>query len=58
MMQDILLAVEDWSFLVHIAAFVTGLAYFFRDQLILRCLIVFGSSTYVAYYYLVPEQPL
>ena len=58
MMQDILLAVEDWSFLVHIAAFVTALAYFFRDQIILRCLIVFGSSTYVAYYYLVPEQPL
>lgn len=58
MVQDILLAVEDWSFLIHIAAFVTASGYFFRDQIILRSLIVFGSSTYVAYYYLVPEQPL
>jgi hypothetical protein len=35
MMQDILLAVEDWSFLVHIAAFVTALAYFFVIKLFL-----------------------
>ncbi len=50
--------IEDWSFLVHIAACITALGYFFRDQVILRILIVFGSGTYVAYYYLVPSHPL
>ena len=57
-MLSFISTIEDWSFLVHIAACITALGYFFRDQVILRGLIVFGSGTYVAYYYLVPTHPL
>ena len=31
---------------------------FFHDQVILRILIICGSSTYIAYYYLAPSAPL
>ena len=58
MMDFVTNLVGDWSFLVHIAAVLTAFGFFFRNQIILRSLIVLGSSTYIAYYYLFPEEPL
>ena len=58
MMDLVTHSVGDWSFLVHIAAVLTALGFFFRNQIILRSLIVLGSSTYIAYYYLFPDEPL
>ena len=44
--------------IVHVAALFYLLAFLFRDQLILRGLILLGNLVYVLYFYFAPETPL
>lgn len=51
-------SILDTGYLVHIAMIGYVLGFLFRDQVILRVLILGGTLFYLAYYYLHPEQPL
>lgn len=48
----------DTGWLVHIAmlGYVTG--FLFRNQIILRILVLCGTAFYISYYYLHPSEPL
>jgi len=46
------------AYLAHLAAICYALGLITRDQVILRTLIFAGTLFYIAYYYIVPEQPL
>ena len=46
------------SWLIHAGAILLFIAYFIRDELKLRLLIVLSTFFYVAYYYLIPQPPL
>ena len=44
--------------IVHVAALLYLLGFLFRDQLILRGLILLGDLVYILYFYFAPEEPL
>jgi len=48
----------DPSGLIHIGAAMLLIAYFIRDELRLRILIILATFIYIAYYYLEPDPPL
>lgn len=50
--------VGDASILVHIAAMFYVAGFLVRDQLLLRMLVLTGTTCYLGYYYLAHEQPL
>ncbi|MEM7268908.1 MAG: cyclic nucleotide-binding domain-containing protein [Pseudomonadota bacterium] len=50
--------VWDTGFLVHIAMLGYVLGFLFRDQIILRILVLVGTAFYIAYYYYHPVDPL
>lgn len=47
-----------WAVLVHIAAITQIIGYLFRDQIVLRWLLLIGTFFYIAYYWLYPATPL
>ena len=48
----------DTGYLVHIAMLGYVLGFLFRDQIILRLLVLVGTVLYIAYYYFHPAEPL
>jgi len=48
----------DSKNIVHVGALLYLCAFLFRDQLILRGLILLGDLVYILYFYFAPEQPL
>ena len=44
--------------IVHVAALLYLVGFLFRDQLILRGLILVGDLVYILYFYFAPESPL
>ena len=44
--------------IVHVAALLFLLGFLFRDQLILRSLVLLGDLLYILYFYYAPENPL
>ncbi len=44
--------------IVHVAALLFLLGFLFRDQLILRSLVLLGDLLYILYFYYAPEEPL
>lgn len=48
----------DSQQIVHVAALLQLAGYFFRDQIIMRSLLIGGSCIYVLYYLLAPATPL
>lgn len=59
-MFDFLMAyqIDNWAFLVHIAAMTQVIGYLIRDQLWLRLMLLVGTLFYISYYFLYPAQPL
>ena len=54
-MADIL---NDKENLIHIAAAIFLCGFLFRDQIMLRSLVIVGNCVYVLYYYVVVDHPL
>lgn len=48
----------DGQNIVHLAALLQLTGFVFKDQVVMRGLLVTGSLTYVAYYLLAPDTPL
>lgn len=52
----------DWfsgtDYLVHLAVFGYVAGFLFKDQIILRLLVLVGTGFYIAYYYVHPAEPL
>ncbi len=44
--------------LVHLASLTTLAGFFFKEQVILRGLVILGTLFYIAFYFLVPAQPM
>ena len=44
--------------LVHVAALINVSGMFFRDQFMLRLLVLVSTLLYIVYYLVVPETPL
>jgi hypothetical protein len=57
-MEGILAHVFVGENLVHIAAAIYLAGFLFRDQIMLRALVIIGDFVYTAYYLLAPAQPL
>ncbi len=49
---------NDKENLIHIAAAIFLFGFLFRDQIILRSLVIVGNCFYVLYYYVVVDHPL
>ncbi len=54
-MQEIL---NDKENLIHVAAAIFLSGFLFRDQIVLRSLVIVGNFVYVLYYYVVVDHPL
>lgn len=50
--------VTDTGYLVHVAMLGYVAGFLFRDQIILRLLVLVGTVFYITYYYLHPAEPL
>lgn len=48
----------SWALLIHIAAITQVIGYFFKDQVILRSLLLIGTIFYILYYYFFQDTPL
>lgn len=57
-MQDILSFVLAKDNIIHVAALCYLSGFLFRDQVLLRSLIVVGDIIYILYFYYAPETPL
>ena len=58
MMEALNDALTDRENLIHIAAAIFLTGFLFRDQVILRSLVIVGNCVYVVYYYVVVVHPL
>ena len=58
MMEALNDALTDRENLIHIAAAIFLTGFLFRDQVILRSLVIVGNCVYVVYYYVVVDHPL
>lgn len=47
-----------WAIFVHLAAITQVIGFFFRDQIILRSLVLIGSLLYIVYYARIDSVPL
>lgn len=58
MMEALNDAFTDKANIIHIAAAIFLSGFLFRDQIILRSLVIVGNCVYVLYYYVVVDHPL